>query len=737
MQIVKANPISSSEIILGDTVCLSVFVLILQSISGPYCYSVPCGMRVELGSIVRVPLRSRSVLGIVWYSSNNVIDNCKLRPIEYIFECDPISHKMCEFIQWVSKYTFSSTGLVARMVVSSLSLIEKIEEKIQFTGIYPKIKTAARLRVINEIKDGSIWGIKDLISAAKVSPKVIDGLKNHGIIKKVTVIPLQFSEKPDPNFSFPILNIMQKEAVDHIIPLCRDVFSVSLIDGVTGSGKTEVYLEVIAEVLRSGKQVLILLPEISLVASIVERFKNRFGTSPAEWSSSLSLSVREKIYRNIAKGTISAVVGVRSALFLPFKRLGIIVVDEEHDISYKQEDRILYNARDMSVVRGKIEKFPIVLVSATPSIESKVNCMRGRYHLLHLPIRRFNSVLPDLRLVDMRNQSLGYGKFISLELRESINDTLKRNEQALLFLNRRGYAPLTLCKSCGYRLKCPHCSCWLVEHRSRKKLSCHQCGYMANYPEYCVKCGSADHMIACGPGVERIAEEVLSFFPAARISILSSDLDGGMEKIRLQMEDITRGKFDVIIGTQLIAKGHNFPRISLVGVIDGDLSLANADLRASEKTYQLLSQVTGRAGRFGLKSLGLIQTYYPMNPIMQALISGDANSFYETEIKARKELFLPPFGRLSAVIVSGKVYNEAERYAYNMKKNAPINSDISVFGPAEAPLLMVRGRYRFRLLIHAKNKANSQKFIADMCAKSPKKNNSLRVQVDIDPQSFF
>lgn len=727
------SSVTSSE----AEVCSSVVVLLLQAVSSPYTYSVPSDMRVGLGSIVRVPLRSRTVLGVVWYNSLYKGDNWKLRPIEYVFDCPPLSREMCEFIKWVANYTFSSMGLVARMVVSALSETEKMEEKIQFTGILPRINTAARLRVLNEIKDGKIWGKRNLMLASQVSSNVIDGLKEQGVVKKIFEVASPVVESPNPNFFLPTLDQNQKDVVEQIMLLCSTRFSVSLISGVTGSGKTEVYLEIISSVLRLGKQVLILLPEISLASAILDRFQKRFGVKPAEWHSSLSAGMREKIWRQIAQGTISVVVGVRSALFLPFKKLGIIVIDEEHDISYKQEDGILYNARDMSIVRGKIESFPVILVSATPSIESRVNGLSGRYHFFHLSIRYHNSALPHLRVIDMRDQAVERGKFLSLEMLNSIRNTLERDEQALLFLNRRGYAPLTLCQVCGHRLKCPYCSCWLAEHRFRKKLHCHKCGYVEAYPQSCAACGTSGKMIACGPGVERIAEEVRDYFPLVRISILSSDLDGGIKKLRLQLEAIAKGEFDIIIGTQLVAKGHNFPRMSLVGVIDGDLGLANADLRSSERTFQLLSQVTGRAGRFGLKSIGLIQAYQPIHPVMQALISGDADSFYESEIRARKEVGLPPFGRLAAVIVSGKKCQEVEKYAYNLKEKSPMSSDIVVFGPAEAPLFMVRGFYRFRLLIHGKRHSNLQKFFAYMYDNTPKKSNSLRVQFDMDPQSFL
>ncbi|MBL0848912.1 MAG: primosomal protein N' [Candidatus Liberibacter ctenarytainae] len=721
---------------LAETFHPSVSVLVLQASSGPYSYSIPVGMRVELGSIVRVPLRSRIVIGVVWYQSAQTIPTYKLRPIEYCYDCFPLSQKMCEFIQWISNYTLSSLGLVARMVVSALSELEKTEENIQFTGILPRINTAARLRVINKIKEGKIWKKKDLIRVAKVSSSVIEGLKNQGTIKQIFLNSCSAMGSPDINFFLPVLSQSQQAIVRQILPLCRN-FSVLLVSGVTGAGKTEVYLEIVSEVLSLGKQILILLPEISLTSDVLKRFEKRFGVKPVEWHSSLSLGMRGRIWRQVAQGTISAVVGVRSALFLPFKNLGLIVVDEEHDLSYKQEDGILYNARDMAIVRGKIESFPVVLVSATPSVESRVNGVSGRYHFLHLPTRYQNSSLPELRLIDMRNQAIEYGKFLSVEMINSIRATLERNEQTLLFLNRRGYAPLTLCHACGNRMICPYCSCWLVEHRSRNKLHCHQCGYIVVYPKSCVHCGAVGRMIACGPGVERVAEEVREYFPLARISVLSSDLDGGIKKLRLQLEAISKGEFDIVIGTQLVAKGHNFPHMSLVGIVDGDLGLSGADLRASERTFQLMSQVTGRAGRFGLKSLGLIQSYQPEHAVMQTLISGDSNAFYESEIRTRKEVSLPPFGRLAAVIVSGEKSQEVEAYACSLKHSAPMSSDISVFGPAEAPLFKVRKRYRFRLLIQGQRRSNLQKFFVDMCKKALKKPHSLHVQFDIDPQSFI
>ncbi|AGA65173.1 Helicase PriA [Liberibacter crescens BT-1] len=730
----------SSEFHIEKKTSYKVLVLLLLPIPDLYVYSVPPEVHVQVGSIVRVPLQSRSVIGIVWLGNvYSHISSEKMRSIEHVFDCLPISRKMCEFINWVSDYTLSMPGLIARMVLYTPAILKKqIKEKgLRYIGGQPQILTAARSRVIEKIKEKDIWLKNELIKTAGVSPSVIDGLQVQGIIEQVNIPVSPMVMPPDPNFCRPKLEDHQYEAVRNLVALCEGGFSVSLVEGVTGSGKTEVYLEAVAKILSLGKQVLILLPEITLTESCLERFQSRFGAKAAEWHSGLSSRVREDVWRQTMCGQIRVVIGARSALFLPFKELGLIIVDEEHDPAYKQEDRIFYNARDMSVVRGRLEGFPVILVSATPSIESQINRSFGRYHAVYLAQRYKGSVLPDVQLVDMRYESLKHGKFLSSKLLANIENTLKKGEQTLLFLNRRGYAPLTLCRVCGYRFQCPDCSSWLVEHRSSNDLRCHQCGYVEPKRETCPECESCNCMIACGPGVERISEEVESYFPQAHIVILSSDMEGGAKRFRSQLKAIAKGNVDIVIGTQLIAKGHNFPRMSLVGVVDGDLSLSNVDLRAAERTFQLLSQVVGRAGRFGLTSLGLIQVYDPEHPVMQALVSGDSKAFYECEIYERKKALLPPFTRLAAVIVSSRDRQEAEIYAQELRKNSPKASGILVFGPAEAPLALLRGLYRFRLLIHGTRQASLQAFIKAMLLHSPKKPKSVNVQFDIDPQSFL
>jgi len=446
--------------------------------------------------------------------------------------------------------------------------------------------------------------------------------------------------------------------------------------------------------------------------------------------------MREKVWRQAVTGEVKVVAGARSALFLPFDNLGLIIVDEEHDPAYKQEDRVFYNARDMAVVRARIAEFPVVLVSATPSVESQVNGSSGRYNTIHLHTRFGDAAMPDLHLVDMRRHPPERGGFLSPVLLRGIGKTIEKGEQALLFLNRRGYAPLTLCRVCGHRFQCPQCSSWLVEHRFRNQLQCHQCGHSEPTPDHCPECGTFDHLVACGPGVERIAEEVEKHFPEARTIVLSSDLMG-VKRLRLELEAIVKGEADIVIGTQLVAKGHNFPLMTLVGIVDADLGLANGDPRAAERTFQLLSQVTGRAGRTGLKSHGLLQTYQPQHPVMQAIVSGDAAAFYEREIVEREKAVLPPFGRLASIIVSADTRAEAETHARGLRAGAPQVTGIMLLGPAEAPLALIRGRHRFRLLVHGRRNSDMQSFLRTLLANGPKERGSVHVQLDIDPQSFL
>ncbi|CAN7323044.1 primosomal protein N' [Rhizobium sp. LjRoot30] len=719
----------------------AVPVLVPLPAPGPYSYAVPEGMAIEPGSVVQVPLGPRQVIGVVWEGpEDGKVDPKKIRPIEKVFDCPPLDAHMRSFVNWIAGYTLTPPGLVARMALRAPAAFdpEPMVEGLRFLGGAPERLTPARARVMEMAQDGFSWTRSGLAHAAGVSLSVVDGLIKQGLFETVFLPPPPVVARPDPEFVEPRIEGPQKEAAAEILEnVAAGGFSVALIDGVTGSGKTEVYFEAVAETLRRGKQVLILLPEIALTAAFLERFQDRFGAKPAEWHSDLSPRIREKVWRQAVTGEVRVVAGARSALFLPFEDLGLIIVDEEHDPAYKQEDRVYYNARDMAVVRGRITGFPVILVSATPSVESQVNGQQGRYNTIHLPTRFGDAALPDLHLIDMRRHPPQRGGFLSPVMLRAIDKTVKSGHQSLLFLNRRGYAPLTLCRVCGHRFQCPQCSSWLVEHRFRGQIQCHQCGYAEKTPDACPECGTLDHLVACGPGVERIAEEVEQHFPEARTIVLSSDIAGGVKRLRLELDAIAKGEADIVIGTQLVAKGHNFPLMTLVGIIDADLGLANGDPRAAERTFQLLSQVTGRAGRTGLKSHGLLQTYQPQHPVMQAIVSGDSGAFYDREIFEREKAVLPPFGRLASIIVSADTRQDAETHARGLRQAAPQVSGISVLGPAEAPLALIRGRHRFRLLVHGRRNSDIQSFLRDMLANGPKERGSVHTQLDVDPQSFL
>ncbi|WP_409361191.1 primosomal protein N' [Bartonella heixiaziensis] len=726
-----------------------VSVLVPLPVAQAYSYEMPSAMECEVGSFVRVPVMGRQVCGVVVDVGEQTtqdgqmaasVARKKLRSLLHVFDCPPLKAEMITFLRFVSRYTMAPFGLVARLVLGVPAALEPEAPMLglRYCGGEVERLTPARLRVLELVRDGAIWTRSGLAHAAGTSVSVVEGLKALGVFEDVMVPAPALVGIPNPDFCRPQLEGAQNEAA-HLLRegVLSSQFQVFLLDGVTGSGKTEVYFEAVAQALTCGKQVLILLPEIALTQQFLDRFYARFGAAAAEWHSDLAPRRRERVWRQVAEGRVQVVAGARSALFLPFPELGLIVVDEEHDGAYKQEERIFYHARDMAVARGSFEHFPVILSSATPSIESQANVLAGRYQRVNLPSRFKAAALPQLQVVDMRQGGVQKGRFISSALEHALTQTLEKGEQALLFLNRRGYAPLTLCRVCGHRFHCTDCSSWLVEHRSQGQLKCHHCGYHQPLPEACPECGTLDHLVACGPGVERIAEETRGLFPQARLLILSTDLKGGIGQLRRELEAVANGDVDIIIGTQLVAKGHHFPGLSLVGVIDADLGLANGDLRAAERTFQLLSQVTGRAGRMGLKSLGLLQTYQPDHPVIQALLSQQCEDFYTHEIAMRQQHHLPPYGRLAALIVSSEKRQIAEQYARALRQTAPREKNVSVMGPAEAPLALVRGRYRFRLLLQGQRSFDMQGFIRAMLANAPKMPAAVRVQIDIDPQSFL
>ncbi|OYY13044.1 MAG: primosomal protein N' [Rhizobiales bacterium 35-68-8] len=720
----------------------TVDVLLPLGLDTPYSYTVPEGLDLSPGDLVHVPLGNRGMVGCVWprRAPAAPVDGAKLKAVKAKLAYVPLPADLLQLIDWMADYTLAPRGMVLRMALRHGESAGPARERVgvRATGRAPTRPTAAREKLLACLSDGFVRGKADAAREAGVSPSVVDGLIDDGVLETVVLPPEPAAELPDPAFAVPSLSPAQAEAAAVLrAAVAARAFGVHLLDGVTGSGKTEVYFEAVAETLRQGRQALILLPEIALTQAFLDRFTGRFGVRPAEWHSGVSTRRRARVLEGVARGEVKVVAGARSALFLPFADLGLTIVDEEHDPAYKQEDGVAYHARDMAVVRARFAHAPILLASATPSIETEVNARRGRYGRLALPERFGGAKVPGLAPIDLRREGPARGRWIAPRLAEEVNETVETGGQALLFLNRRGYAPLTLCRSCGHRMRCPSCSAWLVEHRFRRRLACHHCGYQAPVPDTCPGCGAKDSLMPCGPGVERLQEEVQALFPNARSLVLSSDLTGGIERMRAELEAVARGEVDVVIGTQLVAKGHNFPGLALVGVVDADVGLGHGDPRAAERTFQLVHQVAGRAGRGAAEGRGFIQTHMPEHPVMQALVKGDRAAFYETEIRAREEAHLPPFGRMASLIVSASDSHAAEAHARRLAQCAPIVQGVRVLGPAEAPLALLRGRHRWRLLVRAPRAFDLSAYLRQWRTVAPKVTGNTKVAIDVDPLSFM
>ena len=719
-------------------------VLLPVALDQTYDYLVDPALEVRPGDFVMVPFGPQSRIGVVWdgpAGAQKPVAPKKLKSIAARLEVPPLPASSLRFAEWVARYTLSPLGMVVRMMMGAQSVFEperpRTGVKVVPDATLPPRMTPSRERVLAISGDGLIRAKSELARVADCSAGVVDGLIAAGVLVEVA-IPERGFARPDPAYATVEFAEAQSAAVHALrAAIDGDNFSVTLLDGVTGSGKTEVYFEAVAAALARGRQVLIMLPEIALTDQFITRFENRFGCRPVEWHSALGSSDRGRIWKGVATGKARCVVGARSGLFLPYPDLGLIVVDEEHDGGYKQEDRVQYQARDMAVVRGSLGDFPVVLASATPSVESHVNARTGRYRHAVLPGRYSGVEMPDVRAIDLRADPPEPGSWLSPTLVEAMRQTLSEGRQSLLFLNRRGYAPLTLCRSCGARIECPQCSAWLVEHRFRKRLNCHHCGFSLPIPGKCQTCGAEGSLVACGPGVERISEEVAERFPEARQVLLSSDLIPSLTELRTVIGAIEAGEADIIIGTQMVAKGHHFPELATVGIVDGDLGLAGSDPRAGERTFQLLHQVTGRAGRALARGRGFVQTHEPQHPVMQAIINGDRDAFLEREIAQRQAGMLPPFGRLAAVIVTAKQKELAEGYARAVVRAAPASEKISVLGPAEAPLAVIRGRHRWRLLVKAPREIDLQAYMRAWWEKLPQIRGDIRLTVDIDPYSFL
>jgi primosomal protein N' (replication factor Y) len=715
-----------------------VAVMVSVSVEGPYSYRVPYGMAVTRGSIVAVPLVGRLTLGVVWGVPKDNFAHNRLKDIATVYDVPPLSGELLKTVDWVSRYTLAPPGLVLRSVLRSTEALEPERTITAYrrTGAEPDKLTAARAKVLDVLMDGEAWAKSAIAAAAGVSTSVVDGLERAGAIERIETLPPPVALRPDPEAAVPTFSDDQAAALAALRDLPVDRFGVALLDGVTGAGKTEVFFEAVADTLRAGRQALVLLPEIALTSSFVARFTKRFGTKPGEWHSDMSPPMRSRTWRAVLNGDVRVVLGARSALFLPFRELGLIVLDEEHDGAYKQSDGVNYHARDMAVLRAKFAEARVVLSSATPSVESRNNANTGRYRHIRLTSRFAQAAMPDIAPIDMREEPPEKGQWIAPKLAREIFATLDRGEQALLFLNRRGYAPLTLCKSCGHQYQCPDCSAWLVEHRFRGVLMCHHCGHEVRTPKVCTACGTDDSLVPIGPGIERVAEEAAARFPNARTVILSSDMGSNLQ-LKEKFEGIERGDYDLVIGTQLVAKGHHFEKLTLVGVLDADLGLDKGDPRAAERTFQILTQVTGRAGRAGRAGKAYLQTYHPGHAVMQAMIKGDREAFYAHELLAREAGGLPPFGRLAALIVSAAEHDPAMAFAKALLAAAPTADGLKLFGPADAPISMIRGRHRVRLLAQSGKDFDLSGYVRFWLQQGPKASGNLRVQVDIDPQSFL
>jgi primosomal protein N' (replication factor Y) len=713
---------------------------------GVYDYRRPQGLDLQPGDFVEVPLGRRSVIGVVWHEGVGDIAAERLKDVIARIDLPPLPLASRRLIDWVANYCMSAPGAVLRMAMSVPEAFEpprSLKAWRMAPGVSAKSELAARKltpqrqRVLSALVDQPPLQASDLARQAGVSPGVIKQMGESGLIEAVDLPQRPNFGQPDIDRDGYDLSVEQRLAADRLgEAVAARCYSATLLDGVTGSGKTEVYFEAIAACLRQGRQALVLLPEIALGAQWLRRFEGRFGTLPAQWHSELTGLERRLTWRAVQQGDAKVVVGARSALFLPFPDLGLIIVDEEHESAFKQEDGVVYQARDMAVVRAHIGGIPIVLASATPSLETLSNVESGKYSVVHLPDRHGGAQLPAMHLIDLRRDKPVRGSWISPTLLAALHQALDQGEQALLFLNRRGYAPLTLCRDCGHRLQCPNCTAWLVEHRFHQRLQCHHCGFTMPVPSTCPSCQSTGGFAACGPGVERLAEEAAERFPNARRLILTSDTVTGPSKAAELVRQIIDHEIDLIIGTQIIAKGHHFPNLTLVGVVDADLGLNGGDLRAAERTFQLLHQVAGRAGRGAKPGQVYLQTYDPERPVMQALARADRDGFLAAEAAEREAAGMPPYGRLAAVIIAGSSESDVDSLSRDLARSAPRMDGVSILGPAPAPLAILRGRHRRRFLVKCRRDVAPQAVLRRWLQGKGRKGDPA-IHIDIDPYSFL
>ncbi len=718
-----------------------VRVILLTQAIGPLDYRLPDGMDAVPGSVVIVPLGPRKLAGVVWDDgvfNDAPIDATRLRAVLELVTCPPLKTGLRRLVDWVADYYLTNHASVLRMVLASSAALSPAGTITEYrrTGFEPTRLTPQRAAALDALEDAQGL-VRELAAEAGVSDAVIRGLIKAGAFEPVTISVDTPLPEPDPDFHQPELSEAQGTAATEMVDAVRDGgFDTFVLDGVTGSGKTETYFEAVAEAVRLGKQVLVLLPEIALTQPFLKRFTARFGVEPAVWHSNMRSTQRRRVWRAVADGSAKVLVGARSALFLPFADPGLIIVDEAHETSFKQEDGVRYHARDVAVMRGKLEGFPVVLASATPALESRHMVSIGRYKGLEIPSRFGAAKMPTIKAIDLTLDAPERQHWIAPTLLKALENRIERGEQSLLFLNRRGFAPLTLCRTCGHRFQCPNCTSWMVEHRLVRRLACHHCGHVMPPPDECPECQEKDSLVACGPGVERISDEVNRLFPDARTIVATSDTLWSPAKAAEFVARVENKDIDIIIGTQLVTKGYHFPELTLVGIIDADLGLEGGDLRAAERTFQQIAQAAGRAGRGEKPGEVFIQTRNPSHPVIAALVAGERDSFYDAETEQRRSAGAPPFGRFAAIIISSEDEREAIEAARAVGGAAPQADGMVVYGPAPAPLAMLRGRYRQRLLVHAQRSVELQSIIREWLGglNFPR---GVRVGVDVDPYSFL
>ena len=736
-----------------------VAVLLIGPFNDTFDYLIEENINeISIGQIVSAPFRQRKVVGIIVSEGSKTISQSKLKTLIDIYEIDPIPLPTIDLISFLANWNCVYKGLVLKMVLSPLEAIispqynkiykYNLEDSLSIDSIDNKKLRSKRKLVLDALvnSDKEVYETS-LIQDIGVSKTVLKDMVNKNLIIEELI-----KIKPDFSKNFiksndikkendKLLNEHQKNAVDKINKsILKDKTDCFLLDGVPGSGKTETYFETVRTCLNERKQVLILLPEIALTPDWQKRFYNKFNFNPLVWHSDISKKKRKEIWLSALSGTAGVIVGARSALMIPISKLGLIVVDEEHEPAFKQEENVRYNARDMAVYRANRSSATIVLASATPSLETFYNMRMGKYIHLTLPKRATGADMPDIKLLDLKLYPPQKGNWISPLLINEIQDKLLKKEQTLLFLNRRGYAPLRVCNSCGNKVKCINCETWLVEHRLDNLLTCHHCGYSKHISNICEVCGNKDQMKSCGPGVERIEEEVQRLFPEAKSITLSSDTMKNQNLLTDAIEQIKNSEVDIIIGTQMVAKGHDFPKLKLVGIIDGDIGLSGGDLRASERSFQLLQQVAGRSGRHttGSNDKGIVylQTFDTENPIIKAIAQNNRDEFFEKELISRKNANMPPYGRLAAIILSSKFESNLDSFASDVSRLAPSFKNVKIFGPAPAPMYFLRGKYRRRFLIKSDKTVNIQKVLIDWTKKVHKPSN-INLTIDIDPFSFM